>query len=550
MKLAPFGKAAAVLAPLGLVIGLAHCGSSSDSGAGAPGAPYGGSGGMITNSGGSGAYGGGTASGGAAGTGTPPPPPEQEIESSFRSPVSTGKYVWAANPDSGRVALIDALSYDVKIAEAGFGPTYLAAVTNPATPDANVAVVLNVKSHDATLFRVGTDGSISQKTLPTHVGANAWAVSPGGKWAIAWTDASQMENPDPTEGFQDVTVLSLVEGAETSTQLSVGYRPSQVAFAANEEHAFAVTEPGISVVALDGIEPAVSALVEVTDNPLEDPASRDVTLTPDGVHALVRHEGSASVSLVSLDTGDRKDITLSGAVTDLDLAEDGLSAVAVVRDQSEVAVLPIPGAATDPTSIDTKQIPGELFGSVALSSDNSVALLFTNAVPNDHLTILKLAPGTDYLSHRTVALKAPVKAVFPAEDALHAIVLEEPALGSSKAGAFSIVPTAQLLSPKIVGTDAPPNAVALEPAPKSEHALVTVRDDTTKKWGVYQIKLSTLQVDYAPLASPPLATGIVTAAHSGYVAQLHPEGRITFVDFVTGKVRTLTGFELGAKVVE
>jgi len=200
--------------------------------------------------------------------------------------------------------------------------------------------------------------------------------------------------------------------------------------------------------------------------------------------------------------------------------------------------------------IDVKEIPGELFGSVSLSSDTSVALLYTNAVANDHLTILKLTPGADYLTYRTVALKAPVKAVFPAEDALHAIVLEEPALGSTKAGAFSVVPTAQLLSPKIVGTDAPPNAVALEPAPESEHALVTVRDDATKKWGVYQIKLSTLQVDYSPLASPPLATGIVTAAHSGYVAQLHPEGRITFVDFQTGKVRTLTGFELGAKVVE
>ena len=43
---------------------------------------------------------------------------------------------------------------------------------------------------------------------------------------------------------------------------------------------------------------------------------------------------------------------------------------------------------------------------------------------------------------------------------------------------------------------------------------------------------------------------MVPAAGEGYVAQEHPEGRITFVKFSDGKVRTLTGFELGAKVVD
>lgn len=62
-------------------------------------------------------------------SGPPPPPPEQEVESSFRAPVTTGRYVWSANPDSGRVALIDAVTLELTIAEAGFGPTYLAALS-------------------------------------------------------------------------------------------------------------------------------------------------------------------------------------------------------------------------------------------------------------------------------------------------------------------------------------------------------------------------------------------------------------------------------------
>ncbi len=527
-----------------LSVFLLNCGA--DDGA-AGGAPMGGMGGSMGGSTAGGTGGSSTGGGGGLVDAGIDAPPEKEVESSFRSPVATGKYVWAANPESGRVALVDAVTYDVKIAEAGHGPTYLAAIPDGTS---NAAIVLNVKSHDATLFRVAADGAFSQKTLKTHTGANAWAVSPGGKWAIAWTDASAMQSPDPTDGFQDVTVIDLAAGKETAKILSVGYRPARIGFASDETRAFAVTEPGISVIDLAAGGSSVSALVKVTDDPLDNPAARDVTLTPDGDWALVRRDGSSSVSFVSLKSGARTDLPLSGNVTDLDLSEDGTRAVAVVRDTSEVFVLPVPGAASDPNSVDKQAIAGELFGSVALSTDASVALLYTNAVASDHLTILKLVPGADYLSHRTVALKAPVSAVFPAPDAQHAIVLQKTAAGSTKAGAFSVVSTVAQLSPKILGTDAAPNAVAIQPAPKSEHALVTVRDDLKKVFGVYRIKLNTQQVDFDKLASPPLATGIVAAANKGYVAQLHPEGRITFIDFASGEVRTLTGFELGAKVVE
>src|SRR5664279_1195864 len=37
-----------------------------------------------------------------------PLPPEKELDQTFRAPVATGKLLWSANPDSGRVALIDA----------------------------------------------------------------------------------------------------------------------------------------------------------------------------------------------------------------------------------------------------------------------------------------------------------------------------------------------------------------------------------------------------------------------------------------------------------
>jgi hypothetical protein len=62
--------------------------------------------------------------------------------------------------------------------------------------------------------------------------------------------------------------------------------------------------------------------------------------------------------------------------------------------------------------------------------------------------------------------------------------------------------------------------------------------------------MPSLEVTKVTLASQPISAGIVAGANRGYVAQKHPDGRITFVDFETGEIRTLTGFELASQVVD
>ncbi|MCA9631632.1 MAG: hypothetical protein KC766_28440, partial [Myxococcales bacterium] len=318
------------LAVLAATLGIVHCSAdeSAESGAGAPPVGNGGSG----NANGGSSNGG---SGGSAGT-----PPEQELESTFQSPVSTGKLVWTANPDSGRVALVDALSFEVRIVEAGLAPTYLAAV--PGGKD--TAIVLNTGSRDATLLRASADG-ISGLSLPTHDGANAWAISSAGKWAIAWTDARRVKAADVTQGFQDVSVLRLDAGSESATRLSVGYRPERIFFSDDQSRAFVVSEPGVSVIELDDVGPRVTRQVEVSDDPLENPASRDVTITSDGTIALVRRDQSSAVRFVNLEDGSASQVELAGNVTDLDLSASGSLAVAVVREAGAVAAPAAGGSA-------------------------------------------------------------------------------------------------------------------------------------------------------------------------------------------------------------
>jgi hypothetical protein len=286
-----------------------------------------------------GGYGAGADEGDRSSTGgAAQPPPETEAEGTYRAPVVTGRYIWTANPDSGQVALIDARDRSVRTVEAGHAPQHLAAVPAADGSVADRAIVLNRKSKDATLLSVGDDGELEEPVFieDVHEGANALAVSSRGRFVIAWTDATLVEEADPLDGFQEVTVIDLGSKPSKATRLSVGYRPSQLTISQDQKRAFAVTEPGISVIEL-GDEPYVSRDIEVSDEPLPEGWGRDVSITQDGRYALLRvqdpnaaPERQAQVGIVSMKSGKRVSVQLSGPVTDLDLSEDGSVAVAVV----------------------------------------------------------------------------------------------------------------------------------------------------------------------------------------------------------------------------
>ena len=266
---------------------------------------------------------------GADDQGSEPTQPEVELEATFRSPVATGKYVWAANPASDRVALVDAAALTVRSVEAGNGPTYLAAV--PATDDTNRALVINVEGGDASLL-TATETEVTEQRCALHPDANAWAVGPQGGWAIAWTDVRTYGAADPMQGFQDVTVIRLPavdsDDEVEAYRLNVGYRPSRVFIRDDEHQAFVVTEVGITVIELEDT-PTVSQDIYLASS-----GARDTSVTPDGRFALVRREGddrSAQIDILEIASGEVSSVLLSGNVTDLDLIADGSRAIAVVR---------------------------------------------------------------------------------------------------------------------------------------------------------------------------------------------------------------------------
>jgi hypothetical protein len=477
----------------------------------------------------------GAASGDNAGAGAPGgPAPEVEIEASYEAPVATGNLLWIANPKSGRVALVDAATLRVRTIEAGNEPTYLASVPGQST---NTTLVLNVASEDATLLRLNTDGTIASKQLKTAKRANAMAFSKDGRFAIAWADARKIKGTLPkTEGLQDLTVLDLLSG--TSTILAVGYRPVTVGFVDGAARAYAVTQDGVALVDL-GADPRVVRNVAISDTPTEDPGTRDVFVSKDGLRAFIRRDGSEKITVVALDSDDRTDITLTGPVTDLDMDDTGTRAIAVVRSTAEVALLPIP----DFAGLASVTVTGETIGSVTIAPGGSKALLYTNAFAVERFSVLDVATR----AFRTIRLYSPVLGIFSTPDAQHAVVLHGATAGEEGSpGAFSLAPIGATLPAKIVGTQAPPTAVAVT----NDRAVVAERNDRSNIHGAWLARMPQLMAERYPLASPPLAVGILPDAKRAYVAQLHPEGRLTFIDLESGIARTLTGFELSSRVVD
>jgi len=183
---------------------------------------------------------------------------------------------------------------------------------------------------------------------------------------------------------------------------------------------------------------------------------------------------------------------------------------------------------------------------VVLAPQGNTALLFTNAVAVNRLTVLRLSATPSF---DVIDLHAPVLSVFASPTGNHAVVVHNPFGGKAFAspGAFSVVPLAGDQAPIIQPTDAPPLSVAISPS--GDRALVSVRSDQGRVYGVYLTRMPSLVTERYPLASPPTAAGFVGAEGQAFVAQDHPQGRVTFIDPVTGLVRTITGFELGASVV-
>jgi DNA-binding beta-propeller fold protein YncE len=478
-------------------------------------------------------------------------PPEIEERRDFETPRAGARYVYVANPRRDTVAVIDSTTLAIRSVEAGDGPTYLSAV-----PGRDVAIVLNVGSDDATILRTDASGTRTT-TVPVVEGTNSVAVAPDGRHAIAWLDTSVAGSGIGTGSFQDITLLRLDDTGDTAVNLTVGFRPLEVIFSQDGATAFVVTEDGISVVRFAEITtPTIVPLLLIDD--ATSAFARDVSITGDGRYALVRTEGESIVRLVSLADATVTTMDVGVPITDVDLSPTGTFALVVLRETSTLLRIPLPGGFSDPDMIVATTFAAETFGSVTITPDGRRALLYTTATPVERLIVVDLDAAAAE-PPRIVRLRKAVRAVGVAPDGTTAVVIHTRTEGDpsdpgidldtriDRSFGYTMLDLRSGFA-KLQLTEAEVGPLAL--SPDGAYGFTFLRNDAASVRVLQRIALASFIVDDYALGSAPLSLGIVPETSRAFVGQLHPEGRISFLEWATGDLVSVTGFELNGRISE
>jgi len=534
-------------------------------------------------------------------------PPENEQKLDFLAPQAGARYVYVANPGRNTVSVIDSTNLSVVEVEPGDSPTYVSTV-----PGKDVALVINAGSHTLAILE---ENRIAKSTIPVVTKANTISISPDKQHAVIWFDSSQIgiggstgSSTSTTGSTQEVSVIDLAAAAtNVSITMTVGYNPSAVVFSSDSDPssaaAFVVTDDGISELRFASITQSsiapftpigngttVSLAHDAGTAPTSDGSTGsfdggiktdlrsaidgttldtgfsspdlavpttgigkavDVSVTATGSYAIARRDGSAELLLVDLKTHTVSSLLMSSQVTDLDLLPSGTQAFAVLRNESKLVRVEIPGSFTAGVPVTPWQFSNVTVGSVTLSPKGNFAVLYTTAVASKSLVILDVA-GEQY---RTVDLHQTIRAVAVAPDESSALVLHSDGTTSGTSGSSGSSTTfygytmvrLQDGFTKLQQTAAQPNPFAI--TPDSQFAFVLLRDDAASIRVAQKISLVSFATTDYPLGSPPNSiAALASASHKVFVGQVHPEGRISFIDWVTGDVQSVTGFALNGRI--
>jgi hypothetical protein len=298
--------------------------------------------------------------------------------------------------------------------------------------------------------------------------------------------------------------------------------------------------------------------------PVADPSipadDLEVSIVATGNYAVVRQLDSATLRVVGLagaDKGHVYSIALASAASDIDLAPDGHRVYVVERDAKKMAIVDIPADAQNPAGIDVIDLADATLGSLQVSHDGTRALLYTNAVNDERVTLVKLDQAG--FPHQTFPLQKGVRAVGVSPTSDTAIVLHNKLPGDpagatgvddfiDKSYGYSLVDLATGFA-KLEITKVDPGTFSYANDGSKIYIGLDGGDAVTASRELHIVNTMTGVVSIKQLGSPPSAVGILPGAGQAFVAQRHPLGRVSFTDLATDAIRTVTGFDLNSQVV-
>jgi len=481
-------------------------------------------------------------------------PPEDEVRLMSR-PVIGDRFVFVLNRLAETVVAIESSTLNIQTVTVGREPRFVTTL-----PNRDVALILNTGSDELAMLDMEQDRLLIWPLAErSFAGYNDIVVSPNGRFAILFFNHLRMEPGDDLGALQQVAILDLSQMANLSEDVSpfvvrsVGLNPVSVFYSTDNRRAFVTTDSGLTVIDLSTPDFTV-----IPNIPLEDQAGssrdREVLITPDGLFALVRRFESQSISLVDLYEGNRHSIDLGATPTDMDLAPDGKHVYVVLRgDDPMLGIIPVPNGFADQEQIEWLPLDnGE--GQIVLPTTGNTAVLFTNSVSSEQVTLLNLETRDMVVRYLSKGVEQVV--ISPLGD--RALVMHTKSPGDpnqttdiheriDRSYGYSIV---NLANEAVVLTLSDADQTEWVFTPEEEKLYLLVTNETTVKQ-VHIVNLSDpmgAQVSTINLGSVPRDIGVMAGVLRTYVSQEHTEGRITFLDWDDDDMITVTGFELNSEI--
>lgn len=471
--------------------------------------------------------------------------PEQDDDFLSMPPSQSDVYVFIANPTRDTVSRINVFSLDVRTAPVGRNPRVVR-----VTPDYQWAAVFNQGDDTVTLLDADT---LEADTVGVRRNFNQMVMSGDGGWVALYHDRNAVRPDDPVpdgiQSFNEVSFVSVPDGEHHG--VVVGYNPRSIQFSLDGTLAVVVADEHLALVDLTS-EVLRPVLVPISDA-LEPPAAEEVVLSPSGRYAFVRQRGADAIVSVDLDARTTLTLPVGANPTDLDLSPDGAYAVVVSRTDNQLWIFDAEAPEIPPDVID---LPDTLVaGSIRFNPDGDRAILYTTASLTRTYAIWNTL--TDEI--RVESLVKPVRgmAYTPTGDSL--LVMH------TRANSPDQLPGSDFYDHWAISLIQVDDRALLSNAIKLPAEPIDFANAHDGRNGYFimhnypsmvQVDYDTLLYDAIRLRSHPVFVGVLppledqTGRPPAWASQEHDLGRISFFHPDTGRVETITGFELNNQIEE
>jgi hypothetical protein len=487
------------------------------------------------------------------------PPEDEQDESAERPPLASKSYVYVLAPSANSLTRIDPRTLALEAIPVGTSPVDVAVV-----PGEDAAVTLSAVESSLSVVDSSTSPSrVSRVPLGRRYGR--LSVSADGAYVLAWPDPSAPpgSGAEGVVALVDLRAVRRGEPAErTVLERAAGFRVTDVLFRLEEgkaTRAYVFAKSTVTVLDLSASsQQPLPVRVPLPESLARDVISREVVATPDGQRVLLR--STTAPMLAAFDGTAFRTLSLPEVATDVDLLPDGSGAVAALRSAGQLAFIELPGDFEDPSGIQLLNVPGTSVGQVVLppqAGGTRFALVYTSVLNDESVTRVDFPAGT-VTRH---PLEKRVERVALSADGRTAVIVHKPepqsqasdpyerAVDADRGYSVLDIATGYLQLRRTGKLD--PAQLAFSSS--GGFVGVTLRGDTERRYAVDTVDLSTLVSHSVSLASPPIFAGGFSGTteetrHRVFVSQLHPAGRISFVDLDDSQIRTVTGFILNSRI--